>query len=454
MRDRKGNWTDLFASHALAVDAKKVWLGFIATLGTVAVFALFSFIYNSVEALGGTAGSGNFISVLFRDGCAVAMGMILPLFNPFAAGWLHFVASGVFYLFLLAVWTCCGGAVTRLTALQYARDDIPTLKDAMDMVRKKRKAFFFAPVTPLLAVLLFGLLNQLAGLIGSIPLVGPWILALLIPIGVLPGTIVLTFIVVLGILSFGLMLPSISIGGKDAFEGWSSAYSYLLWGFNRFVSYTALAAVLGMLSVLVAMVLSNLFISLMNATVSIGLIGEELIATGLGAGLFTAPSIPAAEGAVGLRVASWAAVVIAILIRTLVPAYAFSYFFTSNTIICFLMRKHVDRVDVEDVYYEEEDELVENERMEEEEEQGKGGSEEREEIIGSDEGPGAENLAGNINLNSASLEELKNIIHIGDEQARQIIESRPFSSVDELKAIKTIGPTKIENIKKEGRATV
>jgi hypothetical protein len=42
--------------------------------------------------------------------------------------------------------------------------------------------------------------------------------------------------------------------------------------------------------------------------------------------------------------------VIAFLARAMVAAYAFSYFFSANTIICLLMRKHVDRIEVEEIY--------------------------------------------------------------------------------------------------------
>jgi len=461
MRDRKGNWMDLFASHALAVDAKKLWLGFIATVGTLAIVALFSFVYSSTAALGGAAGKDNIVVMMCRGECVTAIGQILPLFNPFAAGWAHFVFSAIFYLLLLAVWTYCGSTITRLTALQYARDDIPTLKDALQMVRKKRKAFFLAPVTPLLAVLAFALCNQIAGLVGSIPLIGPWILALLLPIGVLPGTIVLTFIAVLGVLSFGLMLPSISIGGKDAFEGWSSAYSYLLWGFNRFVSYTVLAAVIGVLSVLAAAGLSELFISLMHRTVSIGLIGRGLFETTMEGGIFRISLAPLLTGAAGMQVASWIAVIIALLIRMLVPAFAFSYFFTSNTIICFLMRKHVDRVDVDEVYYEEdEEEETEEEETEAEglnvtgDETGAGKEEPAAEAPDVGEEPPEKGDSEGVNINTATLAKLKGIVHIGDEQAREIIEQRPFKSIDELTNVKLIGPAKLQKIKEEGKAFV
>lgn len=54
-----------------------------------------------------------------------------------------------------------------------------------------------------------------------------------------------------------------------------------------------------------------------------------------------------------------------------------------------------------------------------------------------------------ININNASKEELTEIIHIGDERADQIIDKRPFDSLDELEVIDGLGPSRIADIKSE-----
>ncbi len=422
MRHRKGNWTDLFASHGLALDAKKVWLGFIATLGTLAVIFLVGLVYNLAVGADEITKNPNLISLLLAGHLGTVALNTLSLFNPFAVGWIHFAFSAVFYVLLLGVWTYCGSTITRLTALQYARDDIPTLNDALEMVRKKRKAFYFAPLTPLIGVFLFGLCSQLAGLVGSIPWVGPWILAVLIPFAVLPGTIVLVFIAVLGVLSFGLMMPAISIGGKDAFEGWSSAYSYLLWGFNKFISYSVLALILGVISIVAAAGISELFILILNRTLSIGLIEGDIISVVTNdTGIFRLSLLPVAETDIGLQVASWVTVIIALIIRLLVPAFAFSYLFTSNTIICFLMRKHVDKIEVDEVYYEEEsieDESEEGEVDEDDISEASAPDEQADEKAESDEMQDEESTSGNAGL---SAEEDK--VHEARANQEPVIES-------------------------------
>lgn len=57
-----------------------------------------------------------------------------------------------------------------------------------------------------------------------------------------------------------------------------------------------------------------------------------------------------------------------------------------------------------------------------------------------------------VDLNYASEEEIQNIIHIGVERAKSVIEQRPFNSIDELTKIKGIGPARIDDIKAQGVA--
>jgi competence protein ComEC len=54
-----------------------------------------------------------------------------------------------------------------------------------------------------------------------------------------------------------------------------------------------------------------------------------------------------------------------------------------------------------------------------------------------------------ININTASLEELLHIVHIGPERAGQIIRLRPFLSVDDLIRVDGIGPARLADIKRQ-----
>lgn len=59
-----------------------------------------------------------------------------------------------------------------------------------------------------------------------------------------------------------------------------------------------------------------------------------------------------------------------------------------------------------------------------------------------------------IDINHGSLEQVEKIIHIGPERAMDLIELRPYDSVDDLLRIKGIGPSRIKDIQSEGLACV
>jgi hypothetical protein len=59
-----------------------------------------------------------------------------------------------------------------------------------------------------------------------------------------------------------------------------------------------------------------------------------------------------------------------------------------------------------------------------------------------------------IDVNSASLEDLTKIIHIGEVRAKELISLRPFSSLDDLARIKGISEARVQDIKEQGLAFV
>lgn len=66
----------------------------------------------------------------------------------------------------------------------------------------------------------------------------------------------------------------------------------------------------------------------------------------------------------------------------------------------------------------------------------------------------ASTLDNCIDINQAPANEVQKIIHIGPERAQDLIDLRPFDSVDDLDSIKGIGAARIANIKSEGLACV
>ncbi|MGM8215947.1 MBL fold metallo-hydrolase [Bacillaceae bacterium W0354] len=59
-----------------------------------------------------------------------------------------------------------------------------------------------------------------------------------------------------------------------------------------------------------------------------------------------------------------------------------------------------------------------------------------------------------VNINTASFEELQRIKHVGPDRAQQIIDLRPFNSVNGLTRVKGIGDGRLKDIKAENLACV
>ncbi|MFH1575764.1 MAG: helix-hairpin-helix domain-containing protein [Candidatus Nealsonbacteria bacterium] len=62
--------------------------------------------------------------------------------------------------------------------------------------------------------------------------------------------------------------------------------------------------------------------------------------------------------------------------------------------------------------------------------------------------------AEKIDINSAPLEDLIKIMHIGEVRARELISLRPFSSLNDLTRIKGIGEERVKDIKSQGLAWI
>jgi len=379
MRKRTGDWRDLLSVYALALDAKKIYVGFIATIFSVVIIIVATLAYRGLNHLGLLSapspslmdlGEATGAPILWHFSRGTGMDMVstfLILLNPFYGNLAHFALSVLVYVAFFWAWSGTGGVVARLAALEYARDDMPTLQEARAMVNARRRAYFLAPLMPLVVIVFLSALNMLGGLIASGWYVGRILL-------IFPGfplliasTAIIVFLIVFGILSFGLMMPAVSVGGKDAFESWSTAYSYVLWGPRRFISYSVLAGALGVVAVVVAWGLAEFLIYALCRTVGMGYVGSMPwvhYEAGAAGGRFSMAIWPAGSGL--WEVLSAVMVALLVVVRALPVAYAFAYFFTAGTVIFFLMRKDQDNIEVEELY---------EEATEEEEEIGEGAKE-------------------------------------------------------------------------------
>ena len=54
-----------------------------------------------------------------------------------------------------------------------------------------------------------------------------------------------------------------------------------------------------------------------------------------------------------------------------------------------------------------------------------------------------------VHINSASVQELRQIIHIDEVRAPKVVSHRPYTSVDQLTRVKGIGPARLRDIRSQ-----
>ncbi|MBX7168519.1 MAG: hypothetical protein K1X74_19435 [Pirellulales bacterium] len=256
------------------------------------------------------------------------------------------------------VWGWLGGAITRMAAVQLAREERCTLGRALRFSRGRILWYVAAPLLPLagvaLAVIFGGLLPGLLARAGEagVLLLGLVWWALLLMVG-LSLTILL-----LGLL-FGwpLLWASISVEGTDAFDAISRSYSYTLQRPLHYLVYAAVAAVLGAFGSLIVAAFATLVIHLTAWTVAwgsgSGLIDELLRAAPSRLGF---PSSPAGTGLADSALLGRAGLNLIGLandvVRIVSMGFAYSFFWTAFTAIYLLLRQATDANELDEVYLE------------------------------------------------------------------------------------------------------
>jgi hypothetical protein len=254
------------------------------------------------------------------------------------------VSSGrVGYLLLcafwaLVVWSFAGGAITRLAAVQLAREEKLSWGHVLTYARSKWPSYFAAPLFPFAGVLLATIPLAILGLLVWAGGFGVAILAILWPL-VLCGGLVMAVLLVGLLLNWVLMWPTISTEGTDSFDALSRSYAYSFQRPLRYAAYLFVVAVIGALVWALVTVFASAVLNLSMWAVSWGS-GEQLVKiladdnSANGAGRFGANLIRIWNGGVEL----------------LATGFVFSYFFSSATAVYLLLRYHIDATEMDEVY--------------------------------------------------------------------------------------------------------
>lgn len=308
---------------------------------------------------------------------------IWHLFSSEGSGWRNRIYLLLVLAWNVAVWGLFGGAITRIAAVQIARNESPSMGEAIAFARERWRSYVAAPAGALAVALLFGLLLMAIGaFVGWTFWAGDLLSAILLPIAILFG--LLFAVVFVGFLCWPLMFPTISAEGSDAFDALSRPYSYLYQSPWKFLGYSASALLYGAALTFIVGFLGSLTIYAAKWGLShdTGLAHVEAAKDRTPIYLFaSAPksfgwrdlllkdsdwATKTPEGYVlreeyrneiswANRFAGWVAAGWIGFFFLLVVGFSYSYFWTASTLLYFLLRHAVDDTDLDEVYLEDEE---------------------------------------------------------------------------------------------------
>jgi len=358
------DWRDILRAFKMAFDPKKVLLGYAGLLASLVWCLVIILFFSSVKMISATPSFViSLVCCSVKEGVPFLAKNVLSTLSPLDFGEL--VALFVLLVGLLVIWALAGGAITRIAALDFARDESIHLVDALRFARKKVFSYFWSPLVPIIGVFFFALCNVIGGLFGRIPVLGELFVALAFPFAIVSGFL-MVFIGVIGTLGTCFMFPTISVEGSDAFDAMSRAYTYVISRPKKFLWYYSVNTVFGCLCLAFVSFVAWLMIHTALLTVGIGM-GEKfgmvhrfilqkcsIACLGFCTSSSSVTKIePISLDSWSLKFLAGMLMLYIILIKLAVWTFLTTYIFSSKTIIYFLLRKDIDNTVVADVHLEE-----------------------------------------------------------------------------------------------------
>ncbi|MEK6674480.1 MAG: hypothetical protein AABZ47_02370 [Planctomycetota bacterium] len=279
----------------------------------------------------------------------------------------HSVFFVFFFAGLLLIWSLAGGAICRISAVQFAREEMLTYRDGLRFAwRRMVRGFALAPCIPFGICLLIVFLMFLGGLFLWIPLLGDVLGGLLFVFSILGGTIIAALM--LGTAAGGhLFFPAVATDGADGFDAFSRGFSYVFSKPWKAAWYAAFSAAYGAICWVVINVFAYISLAVTRAVVSFGTapfgwglrsVGSEkssklqLLWTMGGLDhVYSAPqwsNLGVFEYISAVLIGLWV-----LLIVAAVWSFLLSLYFSASTVCYFLLRRDVDGTDIAEVFNEE-----------------------------------------------------------------------------------------------------
>jgi hypothetical protein len=187
--------------------------------------------------------------------------------------------TGFLFLFLcgtweVLVWGLFGGAITRIAALKFTRDEAPGIIAALRHAAMKWGSYSLPPLVALAGTAVFAVQLILLGFVMRLPILA-LVAAVFWPIVILLG-LMMAVLLLGALVGWPLMWATVSVEGTDAFDALSRSYAYTYHRPWRLLWYVLFAAFLAIASMFVVKLFASSAIALGNWSIDWGLDNETM----------------------------------------------------------------------------------------------------------------------------------------------------------------------------------
>jgi hypothetical protein len=262
----------------------------------------------------------------------------------------HTLYSLVFFAVAFVVLSLAGVALCRSAALQFARAEKPGLTQAVRFGRRKLLSLLGAEIAPAALIAAFGLPTILLGLLGNVPVAGPLLTGLFLPLSLLVACA--AAIVLIGMVGgVSLMAPAIAYEDSDGFD--AVVRSFLVFSEPWRMGFYTIAAVLyGAVCYLFVRLFGFLLLWTTYRFLAIGFAKQNADLQAI----WPEPTFASLLGSGGAMPDAWSLWLAALLVRLWIlivigvtASFVISFYFSANTIIYALLRQRADGIALEEI---------------------------------------------------------------------------------------------------------
>ncbi len=367
MQCHKNNWLDIFSGFRVAFSLKKILLAtcglYITVIVLLVLLAAASHwwpempnrlqamldILNNIQA-DSPEGRQQFVSAIQQLELTRVFGD-----EGLSARCIGFLSGTA--IILLAIWSFFGGAICRLSAVDFSTDETVSLSSGTGFVWKRFGSFFWSPLVPFVVVVMLLLGASLIGVIGRIGLVGPPAMGILSFVAIMIAGIAL-LVLLCAVVGMIFSWPTIAVEGTNAFDAISRSFNYVLARPWKLIWSALVASAYGLVCVVFVGLFTWVLLRLTLAVLAFGM-GAEAFEPLRDMALVTGHWQIGADTPTQIVIAGIALKSFFILAWGFAAGFAISLEMTMWTLIYYVIRRDVDGTDMSEVFLPESPEEVE-----------------------------------------------------------------------------------------------